>query len=145
MKIIKFFYTLFFHRRIIAALEAELEKPFEVRLKEFRVNMGAINATMESPAISVFTEAMIGLYRSFDGANNYLSFSAFEPKTNELFELTIQRKEGKTPSEIVGELREKMDRFDQMVAIINEIVDNGGMANEETLKLFLERNNLLIK
>ena len=141
MKILEILYTLRYHRRIIADLEAELEKPFEIRMTEFRANMGAVNVTLESPAILIFTEAMIGLYRSFDGAKNYMAFSVVDPKTNEVFEITIQRKDGKTAADIVGEMREKMILFDIMVATLNDIADNKGKFNEG-LEEFLTHNNL---
>ncbi len=51
---------------------------------------------------------------------------------------------GKRTADVSGESEAKtFSLVPQMVAILNEIVDNGGMSNEETLKLFLERNNLL--
>lgn len=57
---------------------------------------------------------------------------------------TLEDENGNTVADVRGrELAEKFAALPQIVAILNEIVDNGGMTNEKTLKLFLERNNLI--
>jgi len=141
MKILKFFHTLFFHRRIIASLESELMKPLELRVQELNAKLGGIDVKVESPIITMFSNALIELFRSVDGANNYLTLTFVDQKTSELFEVMIQRRDGKTPSQIVEDQKEKMILFDIMVATLNDIADNKGQFNQG-LEEFLTHNNL---
>ena len=139
---INFLYTLFFHRQIIRVLREEPKKSLEVQLFEFKAAMGCFDVKMNSPIVTLMGRAMIELLRSVEGAENYLMLPFEEKATGEVFEITIQRKKGKTPGEVESEMQGKVELFEQMRLMLNQAVDNGGMANEVPLRLFLKRNNL---
>ncbi|MEX2363964.1 MAG: hypothetical protein WD597_10080 [Balneolaceae bacterium] len=102
----QFAYTLFNHREIIAELESELSKDFDIRVTKFHQTVNSIDATMESEFVSAFVDHMIQLYKNI-GGENYLSMSAV--REGELYEFIIQRKHGKTASELVAELKEEIE------------------------------------
>ena len=73
-----------------------------------------------------------------------MNYKIIQTEVTEIF--TLENENGEKVADVRGEAEaKKFALLPQMVAILNEIVDNGGMANAETLKLFLERNNLLIQ
>lgn len=89
----------------------ELKKPLDVRLEEMKVRNGGIDVTLQSPIVLMAMQSLVDLYHSTDGANNYLSVVIMDKKTNEWFEVTIQRKNGKTPSEAVALLYAELDEL----------------------------------
>jgi len=113
--VIDFFYTLFFHRKIIKELQEEAVKPLEVKIKEFQAKANEVKAELESPFLKIFVNHMIDLYKSYPDAVNYLSITATSDKYHEPFEFTIQRKWGKTPSDIAGENQRKIEELENTI------------------------------
>lgn len=93
----EFFYLLFNHRAIIRRMEAELMKPLETRVLEFKANLKEVYASFESPISKEFVAMTIDLFREVPGADNYLQFDVRHDGEPYLF--TIQRKLGVSPSE----------------------------------------------
>ena len=108
--IIEFFRTLFNHRRIIANLETELMKPYEIRLAGIKQKIaGEVDLGLESPLLRDFVGMFIKLYKKQEGAYNYFSLFCNDAEFGEPFEIVIQRKLGKTPSQLVGEYRSEIE------------------------------------
>lgn len=117
--IVDFFQTLIYHRRIIANMEAELMKPFALRLTGIKQRIaGEVDLGLESPLLRDFVGMLISAYKKQEGAYNYFSLFANDAEFGEPFEIVIQRKLGKTPSILAGELREENARLKRDIAAL---------------------------
>lgn len=105
-KLYNWFYTLIYHRSIIAHWKAEAMKDYTLKITEFSNKMDSIDATFEHPLNVTLVETMIKAFRNVDGAYNYCSLTAnYE---GDQFEFIVQRKKGKTPAELVSELKKEV-------------------------------------
>ena len=100
---LNFLHALLFHRRIIRVLREKLD----VQLFDFKSAMECFDVKFNSPIVTLMGRAMIDLFRSAVGAENYLMLPFEERSTGEVFEITIQRKKGKTPGEVESEMQAK--------------------------------------
>lgn len=128
-KVLDFFYVLWNHRKIIKHQEEELMKPFELRIKEMEVRNGDITGTFESPMFQFISKSIVDAYRSVEGAANYVAFTlAYE---GELYELIIQRKAGKSPIEIVGNMQKEREELLLVLQnLLNKCPMSGDSMNE---------------
>jgi hypothetical protein len=107
--VIDFFRTLIHHRTIIDNLQNELLKPYEIRLAGIKQRIaGEVDFGLESPLLRDFVGMLIKVYKKQEGAYNYFSLFANDAEFGEPFEIVIQRKLGKTPSQLAGELKEQV-------------------------------------
>lgn len=109
IKIYDYIITLINHRKIINHWKTEALKDYELKMIEFKANMNAIDATFEHPLNITLIETMIKAFKNIEGAENYCLLNVHYD--NELWEFTIQRKYGKTPSDIAGELRKENEEL----------------------------------
>jgi hypothetical protein len=91
-----FLYTTFHHRRIIKDLEAELLKPLELRFEHIKMVPGSFEMIMKSPFFKDIILWLVETFKACDGADNYMTMSMADPRDNEIYDITIQRKSGKT-------------------------------------------------
>ena len=117
--ILDFFYTLFFHRRIIRLMEEELAKPFESRVQKMIVEQGKVDITIESPTVRIWCGMFSQLLNSYPGADNYLNFT-FEDDKSQMWELMLQRITGKRPMDFMHEQREEIARLKQQITKLQE-------------------------
>ena len=114
--IIDFFRTLIYHRAIIDNLQTELLKPYEIRLAGIKQRIaGEVDLGLESPLLRDFVGLLIKAYKRQEGAYNYFSLFANDAEFGEPFEIVIQRKLGKTPSELAGEQKKEIASLRQEV------------------------------
>jgi hypothetical protein len=111
-----YLYTIVMHRKIIKHLKFEAKhwkdealKNFELRLTEFKADLKGMNATFEHPLIISLIDALVKTYKSVDGAKNYVSITY--KGDDEFWEVTIRRKTGKTPSDLVAELKKENEEL----------------------------------
>lgn len=131
-----FFYVLFRHRSIIKDLEKELEKGIEIRISEFQAKANQIRVDMESPLLAIFVNHCIEVFKAFPGAANYLAVSVIDKKTLEPYEFTIQRKLGKTPADVNGELERENKTLKETIGLQEVVLSkNKEQLDQLTLKL----------
>lgn len=111
-RVLNWIWTLFNHRKIIDNLEKEATKDFEVKVKEFHAHVGSVDATIESPFLSAFVDHLIAIYEA-NGGDNYLSMSVM--RKGEPYEFIIQRKFGKTPPQLVSELKKENEELKEQL------------------------------
>lgn len=114
-KTMKFFYTLFNHRRIIRALEAELTKPLDMRIKSMKFE-DSLEFTLESSIVPVLANHCACALDSV-GADNYLEILFKHDETGQQYQLLIQKVDGITPGETIKMLKKKLQeaRFNPFV------------------------------
>lgn len=117
--IIDFFRTLIHHRAIIDNLQTELLKPYEIRLAGIKQRIaGEVDLGLESPLLRDFVGLLIKAYKKQEGAYNYFSLFANDAEFGEPFEIVIQRKLGKTPSELAGEQKREIANLKEDIALL---------------------------
>jgi hypothetical protein len=102
----------------VARLNAELDKPFELRMSEFSAGMRAIDATFEHPLIETISETMMRFFQEAGGTNFIetkceIRFSGEINGRREMFTFTLQRVEGLTPSELRDQANARADVFER--------------------------------
>jgi Fe2+ transport system protein B len=111
-----FFFTLIFHQQIIEGLKEEIAKPYELKLTEFKAEIGKIEANFEHPLIATLVDTLVKIINSHEGADNYLAVNMIDSRDNKEYEIILRRKEGKTPSELVMEQKQEIKELKEKIA-----------------------------
>lgn len=83
--------------------------PPEVRLKEFHADENGMEATFVGSAVRVVAEGLVEQFHR-DGGINYVEWNVHRAGEG-WFTLTLRRREGKSPGQLVAELKADMAAF----------------------------------
>lgn len=115
LNVINFFWTLWFHRRIIRQQMDELTKPFDLRLAEMKARHDGYEVKVEGEAFSMVSGIFIKALKN-QGAKNYVVVTMRDGC--DLYEVTIQRKEGETPMDQLTKARKRIAELERLQKLI---------------------------
>ena len=96
----------------IAELETEVAKPLELRLEEMRYFLGQTSATFEHPLIQEIAKIFVDTFKG-SGGINYVGCTVTDKRDGETYELIMQKKSGKTPSEVNEDLKARIAELER--------------------------------
>lgn len=80
------------------------DAPPDVRLTEFHADADRMEATFKGDLIQIIAEGLVEQFH-LGGGVNYIEWTVLDPDEG-LFTLTMQRRDGSLPGEVVAKLRE---------------------------------------
>jgi hypothetical protein len=84
----------------------------EVGIKSLEIEEDKINMTLVDPngTLQCFVNEMVSILKEVGGVN-YCGWTVVQKETGEQYEFLIQKKTGKTPSEMVAEAKKLLEGF----------------------------------
>jgi hypothetical protein len=109
------------NERLKEELKAAISKDFfkDVAFEALEFKKGSVEVKMKHPILSLCADVFISLFRSFDGAKNYLTVSFMDG--GDILDITVQRREGQTPTEKVTELDAKCKELSARISELEAV------------------------
>jgi hypothetical protein len=96
------------------------KKHIKMFLKEMHFKDNTLEMRMENPEFVALTDGLVKMFKKAGGIN-YVSVSTYHPDLG-MFEVTIQRQFGKTPSQLNIELKEKISELEKQLSIKTDAI-----------------------
>lgn len=109
-RIVRVLFNRTFHRREI-----------EIALKRAHFEDNHLEMTMQHPQFAVIARELCAYFREV-GGKNYMTLTLYDPATLEAFELTMQRVNGRTVSEVNGRMQKLITDIDRQPERARELI-----------------------